>query len=95
MNAAIDRVDSQLANLYSQLAEHGLLGCVDIVVVSDHGMTSIRFVCAEIGTIDQARLLGLWLSYYRQYRVWRPAGTRQATLHFFSNEHSQCAQVCF
>ena len=43
VNVALDLVDTQLANLYSQLMEHGLLGCVDIVVVSDHGMASVRW----------------------------------------------------
>ncbi|XP_043194098.1 ectonucleotide pyrophosphatase/phosphodiesterase family member 5-like [Amphibalanus amphitrite] len=52
VNAAVDRVDAQLANLYNQLIEHGLLGCVDIVVVSDHGMASMREDCESVALDD-------------------------------------------
>ncbi|KAF0310573.1 Ectonucleotide pyrophosphatase/phosphodiesterase family member 1 [Amphibalanus amphitrite] len=52
VNDAVDRVDAQLANLYNQLIEHGLLGCVDIVVVSDHGMASMREDCESVALDD-------------------------------------------
>ncbi|XP_037078699.1 ectonucleotide pyrophosphatase/phosphodiesterase family member 1-like [Pollicipes pollicipes] len=48
VKAAVDRVDAQLASLYSQLMEHDLLGCVDVTVSSDHGMATVREDCESV-----------------------------------------------
>lgn len=45
---AVARVDAQLASLYSQLMAHDLLGCVDVVVTSDHGMAAVREDCKSV-----------------------------------------------
>ena len=37
------KVDNQIKLLLNSMAANGLLGCVDIIVLSDHGMASVPF----------------------------------------------------
>ncbi|KAK0411010.1 hypothetical protein QR680_005430 [Steinernema hermaphroditum] len=42
VNSAIIYVDAMLNYLMSELDRNGLVGCVNVVIVSDHGMQSVR-----------------------------------------------------
>lgn len=42
MNSSLKNVDMQIDNLMEFLHGNNLLNCVDIIVVSDHGMTSLK-----------------------------------------------------
>lgn len=41
MDETIRYVDSQIEFLLDKLSTNGILGCVDIIILSDHGMTSV------------------------------------------------------
>ena len=40
MNAALTRVDSTVKSLFDGLKERGVENCVNLIIVSDHGMAT-------------------------------------------------------
>ena len=40
MNAALSRVDNTMKSLIDGLRERGIEDCVNLIIVSDHGMTA-------------------------------------------------------
>ena len=40
MNEALSKVDSTVRHLFEGLDSRGLTNCVNVIIVSDHGMTS-------------------------------------------------------
>ena len=41
MDEQIQNVDHQIELLLNSMSANGLLGCVDIIILSDHGMASV------------------------------------------------------
>ena len=42
MNAALTRVDDTVKRLFAGLEERGVKDCVNVIIVSDHGMTTFN-----------------------------------------------------
>ena len=40
MNAALTRVDNTIESLFAGLKERGVENCVNVIIVSDHGMAT-------------------------------------------------------
>ena len=40
MNAALSRVDKTIESLYAGLKERGVEDCVNVIIISDHGMAT-------------------------------------------------------